>query len=175
MDCPVCSNQLSSKAVGQVNLDVCDNGCGGIWFDQFEFKKFDESLEPDAETLLSVKITQAQPAGKSDLHDCPKCGGVKMMRHFASVKRGVVMDQCPMCAGVWLDAGELTAIRNEFGDEESRKRAALSLFDEIFGEALKQQKMQTEENLRKSKKFANALKFILPSAYLPGKQKGGAF
>jgi uncharacterized protein len=30
-----------------------------------------------------------------------------MLRRFHSVKRGVVVDERPRCAGFWLDAGEL--------------------------------------------------------------------
>ena len=34
---------------------------------------------------------------------CPNCGEVLVM----SERRGVEIDYCPMCRGVWLDRGEL--------------------------------------------------------------------
>src|SRR3989442_11798551 len=45
--------------------------------------------------------------------NCPKCGDVVLMRHYYSKKRGVMVDECPNCAGFWLDAGELEQIRSE--------------------------------------------------------------
>jgi len=34
------------------------------------------------------------------------------------------VDECPKCAGFWLDAGELAGIRSEFATQEERKAAA---------------------------------------------------
>ncbi|MHC4573105.1 MAG: zf-TFIIB domain-containing protein [Planctomycetota bacterium] len=30
MNCPACSNQLQQMTVGNVTVDVCKGGCGGI-------------------------------------------------------------------------------------------------------------------------------------------------
>ena len=30
------------KTIHDVTVDVCEGGCGGIWFDAFELKKFDD-------------------------------------------------------------------------------------------------------------------------------------
>lgn len=174
MKCPACSNQLSVRTVSGVDLDVCDNGCGGIWFDKFEFKKFDEGQEPDAETLLHLTI-KSRPQNASANLECPKCSGMKMMRHFSSVKRQVTMDECPKCSGVWLDAGELTAIRNEFAAEAERRSAAEKVFSEMFDAALNEQRKESSDKWAKASRFAHALRFICPSYYNPGKGSGGAF
>jgi Zn-finger nucleic acid-binding protein len=164
MKCPACSNQLSVKTVSGIDLDVCDNGCGGIWFDKFEFKKFDERQEPDVETLLHLTI-KSRPQNTGSNLDCPKCAGIKMMRHFSSVKRLVTMDECPKCSGVWLDAGELTAIRNEFATEDERRKAAEKVFSEMFDAALDQQRKESSEKAAKAHQFAHALRFICPSYF----------
>ena len=39
-----------------------------------------------------------------------KCSDTLLMRHFFSAKRAVTVDECPTCAGVWLDAGELEMV-----------------------------------------------------------------
>ncbi|MFC1766324.1 zf-TFIIB domain-containing protein, partial [Planctomycetota bacterium] len=36
MDCPACKNELTVRNIDEVELDICANGCGGIWFDAFE-------------------------------------------------------------------------------------------------------------------------------------------
>src|SRR5262245_33081008 len=45
---------------------------------------------------------------------CPACGIPTVMRKEPSPQdRKVIMDVCPTCHGVWLDGGELTAIREK--------------------------------------------------------------
>jgi len=152
MKCPACANALSVKSVANIQLDVCDNGCGGIWFDQFEFKKFDEKNEPDAESILHLNVLKQAPP--SNQLDCPKCQSQKMMRHFSSVKKRVSVDECPKCAGVWLDAGELTQIRGEFGTEDERKKAAEDFFSDAFGVDMKHEHEKSMRKLEMAKKFA---------------------
>ncbi len=174
MLCPACTNLLTEKTVSGVTLDTCENGCGGIWFDQFEFRKFDEAKEPDAETLLSLKIRPGITVSDAR-HDCPKCQGIKMMRHFSSTQKKVTMDECPNCAGVWLDAGELTQIRNEFSSNQDREAAAEKVFDQMFTKEMAAQKQQSEMKTNQAQSFARALRFVCPSYYIKGKQDGGAF
>ena len=45
MECPACHRELTTMTVGGVKLDVCKDGCAGIWFNAFELKKFDEPNE----------------------------------------------------------------------------------------------------------------------------------
>ncbi len=173
MECPACSNQLTQREVAGVVLDVCDNGCAGIWFDQFEFKKFDEKAEPDAETIMH--LTKVTTPSTSGIFNCPKCLTFKMMRHFASVKRKVTMDECPNCAGVWLDAGELHSIRDEFASEDDRRHAAEGLFAEMFDAKLAMARRESKEKLARAQSFAQAFRFICPSYFIPGKHDGRAF
>ena len=62
MDCPVCGRTLGRRTVGGLRVDVCEGGCGGIWFDQFELKKVDESSESAGEALLDIERDPPQPA-----------------------------------------------------------------------------------------------------------------
>ncbi len=52
---------------------------------------------------------------------CPKCDGTLIETDFDKIK----IDVCDKCAGVWLDAGELTQIADK--DEES------GWFGKLFG------------------------------------------
>src|SRR4051794_18165643 len=136
MKCPACTANMSERVVSDIALDVCDKGCGGIWFDKKEFEKFDEENEPNAEEIISVKAS-----GKTTVtppYSCPRCAPVKLFRHFSSVKRQVTIDSCPKCTGIWLDMGELSNIRQEFRTEGSRRQAADEVFDEMFGKDVKQ-------------------------------------
>jgi len=175
MKCPACGRSLTQTEAGGVTVDVCKGGCGGIWFDNFEVKKFDEPNESAGEALLDLERDPAVVVDHEKRLNCPKCDNVVMMRHFWSVKRKVQVDECPACGGVWLDAGELAGIRSLFNTEQERHQAAEAYFDEVFGDKLKAMAAENGAKLAKARKFANMFRFICPTHYIPGKQDWGAF
>ena len=113
MKCPACFNELTQLQVGSLVVDVCQGGCGGIWFDAFELQKVDEESEKAGEPLLHVRRNERLTVDQTRKRECPRCAGVKLHRHFFSARRRVEVDQCPNCAGYWLDAGELALVRAE--------------------------------------------------------------
>ncbi len=175
MKCPACGNQLQQVAAGDVTVDVCKGGCGGIWFDNFELKKFDEPHEEAGQALLEIELAPNVSVDHSKRLNCPKCDGVVMMRHFFSVKKQVEVDECPNCAGFWLDAGELRAIRELFKTEAERHKAAEEYFKGVFGDELAAREAEDQAKVERSRRIANIFRFICPSYYIPGKQNWGAF
>jgi Zn-finger nucleic acid-binding protein len=146
IECPVCSSAMTTMTAEGVTVDVCAGGCGGIWFDWFELARVDEVHESAGEKFLEV---ERDPTLRPDLSKrirCPRDGEI-MMRHFHSVKRGVLVDECPRCAG----------------------------FSELFDPDLAVERAKTMEDLRKARKIAYAFRFICPSYYIPGEQDWGAF
>ena len=136
MICPACGNELTEMTVSDVTLDVCKGGCGGIWFDNFEIKKFDEPHEPAGQELLNIEKNPDIKVDGSRRYKCPKCGDMLLMRHYFSVKKKVAIDECPNCAGIWLDDGELEQIRGLFNSEQEKNLAAEQYMDASFGEDL---------------------------------------
>jgi Zn-finger nucleic acid-binding protein len=124
--CPACFNELTKKQVGNVEVDVCQGGCGGIWFDAFELQRVDEAEERAGEHLLEIERDESIVVDSSRKRQCPRCEGVKLMRHFFSARRRIEVDQCPSCNGYWLDAGELAAVRAEMAQEERLEEGARS-------------------------------------------------
>ena len=100
---------------GSVTVDVCDGGCGGLWFDQFELQKVDEPHETAGEILLHVHQSHGVAVDYTRRRHCPKCPALVMMRRYFSPQRLVEVDECPGCGGLWLDAQELGRIRRELG------------------------------------------------------------
>src|SRR5437867_12494656 len=113
MICPGCGNNLSQLIAGGVVLDVCSGGCGGIWFDSFELQKIEAAQEATDDLEISVSRDANRAVDYAKRRSCPKCNNVVLMRHYFSKLRQVVVDECPNCAGFWLDAGELEKIRAE--------------------------------------------------------------
>ena len=175
MICPACNNSLSRIVVDGIELDVCKNGCGGIWFDKFEFKKFDEPHEEAGVELLNIPVDKTVKVNHDEKRRCPRCNDAILIRHFFSVKKQVEIDTCYTCGGVWLDAGELNTVRSMFSSEEEKQAVTRAVFDEMFGPQLEKLKKERDENAKTVRRIANMVKYILPSYYIPGKQDWGAF
>ena len=175
MKCPACDRKLEQVTVSDVTVDVCRRGCEGIWFDRFELQKFDEPHEEAGQQLLNTRTDSSIKIDRTKRLHCPKCEDAVMMRHFFSVKKDVEVDECPACAGIWLDVGELRQVRSLFATEAARKEAAARYFQEVFGEQLDALHGAGGEKTAKARQIANVFHFVCPSYYIPGKQKWGAF
>lgn len=175
MKCPACTKVLSEVIIQGISVDLCNQGCGGMWFDQGEISKFDESHEGAGEKLIQLSPRSYYGSKHSQKFNCPKCSNTKMMRHFWSSKQKVELDECGTCGGFWVDCGELREIRNLFKTEAGRKEAASKYFHDVLGEKLENRKAKGQEKLEAARKFARIFRFICPSYYIPGKQKWGAF
>lgn len=121
MICPACSGELLARKAGAVEVDVCDGGCGGAWFDNFEMTRVDEEGK---RIIRGVPRDLALVVDKVSKRRCPKCSDQVLLRRFFSRLRRTQIDECPNCAGVWLDAGEFEAIQKEL--EESPDTATLN-------------------------------------------------
>ena len=175
MNCPACERSLRKRSVGDINVDVCQGGCGGVWFDAFEFKKVDEAHEAAGEDLLDIERDESIVVDHSKRRNCPKCDGVVLRRYFFSAQRSIEIDECPQCAGFWLDNGELGAIRSKHGTEEERGQAAQAYFAELFDDELKARADERGEEVARARNVARMFRFVCPSNYIPGKQAWGAF
>ncbi len=175
MNCPACGNAMTQMTVGKVTVDVCRDGCGGLWFDRFELRTVDEPGESAGEALLEAPRNPRVAVDRTQRLRCPHHPDMVMMRHLWSVKRQVTIDECPRCAGVFLDPGELGQIRSEYGTDAERREAARAYYAEMFDQHLSGMLAQDRSKLEHARRFAGMFRFICPSYYLPGKQEWGAF
>ena len=63
IECPACGCEMV-KVFDQengINIDICLNSCGGIFFDNRELEKFDESHEKDLEEDINNFIKEKEP------------------------------------------------------------------------------------------------------------------
>jgi Zn-finger nucleic acid-binding protein len=109
-----------------VTVDACQQGCAGVWFDLLELQRFDESHEPEPASILQLKKRANIEIDLVRKRCCPKCAGIFMTRRLFRRGSAVHIDECPGCGGIWLDAGELEAIRKEprpipVADKKSRE------------------------------------------------------
>jgi len=122
MKCPACQRALVEFAAGPMRVDICLEGCAGIWFDRDELTKVDDFNEPFPESLIRV-LSNAQVAiDKRRERECPRCVGQVMTHRFLDDQLKVQADECSSCGGHFLDIGELSNLRDESRrDAESQR------------------------------------------------------
>src|SRR5262249_49783207 len=91
-----------------------------------------------------------------------RCPDSVLMRHFASAKRAVTIDECPTCGGIWLDAGELERIRSEYSGDSARQQDAQAaiekgLADDRMALARKQMEEQLPYDVTRSRIASSVL------------------
>ena len=174
MNCPACGTAMTEIAAGDVKVQACKGGCGGLWFDEWTLRKVDQPDQSAGESLLNIPQNASLKVDQSQRRKCPR-DSVVMMRHFWSVKRDVVVDECPKCEGIFLDPGELAAIRADYKSDAERHKAAEAYYSEMFDQQLAGMLRQDKAKLESARRVARIFKFLCPSYYIPGKQAWGAF
>ena len=110
--CPACGGKMTKVLTKKgINIDVCTEGCGGIWFDNRELEKFDEADE-NAEDILNL-LNEKNFGKVSDdtVRNCPVCK-TKMVKNKYSINTDIEIDECYNCGGKFLDYNEIIHIRN---------------------------------------------------------------
>jgi uncharacterized protein len=114
MECPLCKKAMKLVRIGNVMIDECADGCHGLWFDIKELQSLDEKHEgagKDLERILGYG--RAKDDDQKRRVTCPLCK-VEMDRHEYIDRSKIYIDECFNCGGIWLDKGELAAIRENF-------------------------------------------------------------
>ena len=138
--CPACGKEMKKVYIKDCDkvVDVCSQGCGGLFFDNQELKFFDEQNE-DVDAILELL------EGKSFIHVdtsetriCPVCN-VPMVKNCSSGTNEIQIDECYTCGGKFLDFGELEGLREEFATDEERDIHFRSGVDSSITSALMEQ------------------------------------
>ncbi|MGV8119700.1 MAG: zf-TFIIB domain-containing protein [Candidatus Xenobiia bacterium LiM19] len=141
MNCPLCRIAMKEINISGVNIDECTQ-CHGLWFDNLELARLDETIEGDGETLERIlSYPRDNDRNRGDIV-CPRCS-VKMHRRSFYYKSDITIDDCYGCGGTWLDAGELDAVRNNFKGQDERE----AIFEQMIStneDYLAMMKSQTE-------------------------------
>jgi len=166
---------MTELTVGDVKVPACKGGCGGLWFDEWSLRKVDQPNQSAGEALLHIEQNPKVKVDPNQRRKCPRDADIVMMRHFWSVKRDVVVDECPKCAGIFLDPGELAELRADYKSDDERHKAARDYYREMFDTQLAGMLREDRAKVASARRVANIFKFICPSYYIPGKQGWGAF
>ena len=138
LNCPACNKEMKKVFVPKegVNIDICIDGCGGMWFDNREIKEFDEQNEKVDEIIAAIEGKEFDKVDQTNHRSCPACGA-KMVKNFSSVKKEIQIDECYACGGKFLDNTELQALRAEYATESERSSDMVSYMYATVGADLK--------------------------------------
>ncbi len=122
MNCPICAKPMVEEDFG-LKVQVCENGCKGIWFDLEGLQKLDQAGEGMGAALAAaLSSPRTNDAARGPIQ-CPRCS-IQMHTHKFSRDKEVNVDECYKCGGFFLDSGELKAIRDHYMSDDEVKTYA---------------------------------------------------
>jgi Zn-finger nucleic acid-binding protein len=119
MECPKCQGALQAQWFHGTEIDRCAN-CQGIWFDMGERQ---ELREIEGSEAIDPGTNQDLARDGKAVVKCPR-DKVQMTRMVDPARPTVWLESCPVCYGVFLDAGEFRALKEDtsFWDRLIRRR-----------------------------------------------------
>jgi uncharacterized protein len=119
MVCPKCDSEMEKVVYQTIEVDRCQS-CKGLWFDLLEHQRL-------AEMKGSESIDTGDPAVGRDFNklgdvDCPVCK-TRMVRMVDPAQPHIWFESCPVCYGVFFDAGEFT---------DYKQSTVLDFFRDLF-------------------------------------------
>ena len=130
----------------------------GIFFDNREFKKFDEDHESIDEIKTALAEKEFKKVDASYKRICPVCG-MKMMKNSTSIRGEIIVDDCYGCGGKFLDFGELDKIRAEYKTEKERSQDVINYLKANMGTEFDE--MHAHQQIVKQKKSGNIISNII--------------
>ena len=153
--CPACGKIMKKVFMPTqgVYLDVCLDGCGGIYFDNREFKKFNEANEDISPLIKAYENKVFNKVDTDKIRFCPVCS-MKMVKHYSSSLKEVQVDDCYGCGGMFLDYNELERIRAEYkteldGDLDAMKDLYFNVGNELRASQEKHVNLKENSFIRK--------------------------
>lgn len=157
LNCPACNNTLTPCDTGSITVDICINGCGGIWFDRGELNKIDNGEETEGLVLYGIEKSPDVKVDSNAEKFCPVCKDKKMAKHSYSPKQNIEIDQCDICGGIWLDDCELEKIRELFKNDGEKQA-----YEKVFVTNLCNQLInEAEETNRKNAPWYEKLSYAI--------------
>lgn len=144
MNCPVCEKPMVEEDFSGVQVDVCRDGCKGIWFDWLELVRLDENHEGLGVSLEEALKSPRVNDGEREQLNCPKCGMAMQTHKYKSAKE-VNVDECYGCGGFFLDSGELQEIRGNYMTEEEEQAYVDKLLEEFHEIQAMKEEMTAEK------------------------------
>lgn len=113
-------------------LEQCRK-CGGIWFDESELFRAKQGEAEKIESMNTEILRTPSMIEKSVLF-CPRDNSELYRFDDQYFPRGILLERCPSCKGIWLNRGDFTRfqeIRRELQGERGRSKDDEKIKEEI--------------------------------------------
>ena len=108
MNCPKCNSVMEKVTYQNIEVDRC-TGCQGIWFDLLEHKQLKSMAGSEKIDIGSARTKPTTEAGNIN---CPVCQ-TRMTRLVDVTQPHIQYENCPVCYGIFFDAGEFKDYKAE--------------------------------------------------------------
>jgi len=109
MNCPKCDGAMEAVKYRDIEVDRCVN-CQGIWFDMLDAEHLKAAEGSETIDIGNVEVGQGYNA--VDRIECPKCHE-PMLRMVDRAQPHIWYESCPVCYGLFFDAGKFADYREE--------------------------------------------------------------
>jgi Zn-finger nucleic acid-binding protein len=140
--CPRCRRPLTAGDYEGFTVETCD-GCGGRWLAAAELRDILDTLPGPAVPPAPARRVQVDAV---DEHlPCPNCG-LPMEAFNYGADSGVILDKCRPCGGLWLDGGELDAVRQAVAASEAGLDRDVKRFSaDLHAEEVRQDELEQKD------------------------------
>lgn len=119
IQCPKCQGSLEAVVFADIEVDRCTE-CKGIWFDSMEAQKL-KKIQGSETIDVGDPATGSKFDAVVDIN-CPKCK-TKMTKMVDLKQNHLWYEKCPVCYGIWFDAGEF---------KDYKEEGIMDIFKDIF-------------------------------------------
>jgi Zn-finger nucleic acid-binding protein len=117
--CPKCKSVLGPLNLeADLHLERC-KACKGLWLDKGELARSTNSSEDLPDLEASLKESKELP------FNCPKCANKLQRMPFFRAVSTLMIDRCPSCQGLWLDALELGQVQGILQDLRIQRKKSM--------------------------------------------------
>lgn len=129
LKCPACGEEMTKVFIADkgINIDVCANNCGGIFFDSREFQQCSSSNNEIWEIKQLLENKNFMPVDESQTRICPACN-TPMVK---TKSFGVQIDTCNNCGGIFLDNNEFDKIRDQIKKQKRKTEVHENKYKDI--------------------------------------------
>lgn len=135
--CPACGGTMVEVDLGSCGVEFCREGCGGLWFDATELQRLDHKKKGLGPRLAEVLAVPPARSGSEGPRACPRCAQ-ELFEERHRLRRDVWIDVCETCLGVFLEAGELAALRARPDSPDELRARRLKRKNERLAKELRQ-------------------------------------
>ncbi|MEW5820562.1 MAG: zf-TFIIB domain-containing protein [Cyanobacteriota bacterium] len=131
LTCPSCKVEMKQETVNDIELDVCDRSCKGVWFDQGELEQIIEVKNK----ILSDNINQHFNSSGGDETDkvCPRCNINLYYKHW-NYDSDLHFLFCNSCRGLFININEFSKIKavKKQLEQEGKLVSKFGFFEQLY-------------------------------------------